>query len=184
MEKRSLKDYLQEGIETIPFMTRVKIAVGVARGLHFLQSNQLIVEGWILDTDEIWLDKEFNAKLFYFDVAMLLYRLRYPLAGHTSKRRQCDVNGLGMLLMEILRGKPFVLDYLGREHWSGEVALASNTRIEDLVDPRMILNDNDNERAHELLSLILKCTRHDYAMEQVLRELEQIYSRMRDGEKA
>ncbi|XP_035837050.1 probable receptor-like protein kinase At5g38990 [Helianthus annuus] len=96
--------------------------------------------------------------------------------GPTGQRRQCDVNGLGLLLMEILTGKPAPSDYMGREHWSPKVALAY---VEDLVDPRMRLKDTELERARELLSLILKCTSYHYTMEQALKELEQIYSRMK-----
>ncbi|KAI7725607.1 hypothetical protein M8C21_014789 [Ambrosia artemisiifolia] len=172
MEKRSLKDHLHNGTAILPFTKRIKIAVGVARGLLFLQRKGLIAEDWILDTNEIWLDKEFNAKLFYVDVARLLNILEGP----TVHSRQCDVNGLGLLLMEILTGKPAPSDYMGRERWSPKVALAY---VQDLVDRRMRLKDTELERARELFSLILKCTSYHYTMEQALKELEQIYSRMK-----
>ncbi|KAK1413987.1 hypothetical protein QVD17_29724 [Tagetes erecta] len=193
IKERSLKDYLHNGLGELSFTKRVKVVVGVARGLLFLERKQLIVKDWILDTDEIWIDKKFDAKLFYFDVARLLYRLQYPLAGKASQRRLCDVNGLGLLLMEILTGKPVPLDYMGRP----EVALAyvkdladpqmrlkdSETKralayVKDLVDPRMRLKKTETERAREILSLILKCTGYNCTLEQALEELEQIYSRM------
>ncbi|KAK1413988.1 hypothetical protein QVD17_29725 [Tagetes erecta] len=176
MKERSLKDYLHNGLGELSFIKRVKVVVGVARGLLFLQRKRLIVKDWILDTNEIWIDKKFNAKLFYFDVARLLYRLQYPLVGETSQRRLCDVNGLGELLMEILTGKPVPLDYMGREPWSPAIALAY---VKDIVDPQMRLKDTEIEGAREVLSLILKCTGYLCTLEQALKELEQIYTRMK-----
>lgn len=57
MDEITRSSFMVVGLGELPFIKRVKIVVGVARGLHFLEQKKLIIEDWILDTDEIWLDK-------------------------------------------------------------------------------------------------------------------------------
>ncbi|GKB54810.1 serine/threonine/dual specificity protein kinase, catalytic domain-containing protein [Tanacetum coccineum] len=140
---------------------------------------------------DIWLDKDFNAKLLDFDVAKLIHRfnmvdrLTYESTAGGSWWQQlclCDVNGLGMLMMELLTGKPIPgkgkMDILEENYLCAEVAKMSNKMIEDVVDQRLVLSAPEIESARELLSLIRKCTRYHYTMEEALKKLEQIHSRV------
>ncbi|GKB73169.1 kinase RLK-Pelle-CrRLK1L-1 family protein [Tanacetum coccineum] len=175
----------------LSFPRRVKIAVGVARGLAFLQIKQLLTRKWVLQMRDIWLDKDFNAKLSDFDVAKLIHRfntmdrLTYESTAAGSwwqQLRLCDVNGLGMLLMELLTGKPIPskrkMGILEEKYLCDKVAKMSDKMIEDAVDRRLVLSAPEIESARELLSLILKCTRYHYTMEEALKKLEQINSRV------
>lgn len=108
--------------------------------------------------------------------------------------RRCDVNRLGLLLMEILAGKPVYVQCLRPALRHRELALELDPRFKELwnqiypqtrikelwnqMDPKMILKDTDIQRARELLYLILKCTSYHCTMEYALRELEETYSIM------
>lgn len=87
-----------------------------------------------------------------------------------------------MLLMEMLTGRPAVvknqMDSLIKKHLSRKVSEMSDTMIINLMDPVISLDAPQIKRARELLSLILKCMGHEYSIEQVLQDLENIYSRM------
>ncbi|GKA71281.1 serine/threonine/dual specificity protein kinase, catalytic domain-containing protein [Tanacetum coccineum] len=176
-----VKEYIQttearDGAELL-FITRVKIVLEVVRCLVFIQSKQLIIDDWILDTYDIWLDKEFNAKFDYFDAGRLVKR-----TGLQGQRRRWDVYGLGLLLTEILTGHPVTfkgkMDFMEKKHLSGEVALMTDSKINNLVDQQITLSAPEIERARELLSLIHNCIRLPYTLTYMLYELEQIYSRM------
>ncbi|GJQ95297.1 serine/threonine/dual specificity protein kinase, catalytic domain-containing protein [Tanacetum coccineum] len=168
MDKRSLRDYLRKGAAIeLSFSRRVKISVGVARGLAFLQIKQLLPRKWVLQMRDIWLDKDINTRLLDFDVAKLIHRF----------------NTLDRLTYEsTAAGKPIPgkvkMDILEENYLCAEVAKMSNNMIEDVVDRRLVLSAPEIECAHELLSLIRKCTRYHFTMEEALKKLEQIYSRV------
>nr|XP_043622115.1 probable serine/threonine-protein kinase PBL3 [Erigeron canadensis] len=76
-ENGSLEGHLLHGAaEKLPLVTKIKIAVGVARGLDFLHNTQEKTSKWLFEMHNILLDKDFNAKLSDFDVRKLVH-------GHT-----------------------------------------------------------------------------------------------------
>nr|XP_043617608.1 probable receptor-like protein kinase At1g30570 [Erigeron canadensis] len=184
LEERSLRDHLYEGdAAELPFTMRVKIVIGVARALVFLKRKRLIVKNWMLNTHEIWFDEDFNAKLLYFDGAKLVIQMPRPLAVAWSPWvRQCDSEGIALLLMEILIAQPVItsMDF-GKLHFyrlSHVLKDMSDKKIKNLVDPRMKLRASQIKRVRELISLIYKIYESPYNLEDALLELEQFYFRM------
>ncbi|GJS07708.1 serine/threonine/dual specificity protein kinase, catalytic domain-containing protein [Tanacetum coccineum] len=129
--KRSLKDYLEAYGPDLPLIVRVKIAIGVVRGLVFLHHKQLIEEAWSLSPDYIWIDKDFNAQVLYFDVARLVRR--EPISSSWSRGRQSVTRGFGILLLTMLAGKPmFTIDQIDlviKKHLSGQICDMSDQMI-------------------------------------------------------
>lgn len=82
--------------------------------------------------------------------------------------------------MEIFTGKPksSIRMPLAKAYLSAYVTEMTDKRINSLVDPRLKLNINEIERARELLHLVVEFTNNEKTMEEVLKELEQFYSRM------
>lgn len=189
MEERSLEDYLCKGAAVEhSFQVRARLATGVARGLAYLESERLMSRRWMLKPYHIWVDQELNVKLSDFDVAKLIHRYdtvdllpKDAMAASCwgQRLRWCDVSGLGMVLTEILTGKPIQckreMETVEREHLCDEVTRMSNKMIQDVVDQRIKLNDFQIESVREMLSLILKCNRYQYTIEEATKELEKIY---------
>ncbi|PWA42311.1 protein kinase-like domain, Concanavalin A-like lectin/glucanase domain protein [Artemisia annua] len=181
IEKRTLKDYLKGSAQELPFIMRVKIAIGVVSGLVFLHHKQMIDEVWSLSTDYIRIDKDFNAKISYFDLARLVRR--ESVSGSGNSGAQCDIRDLGYLLMEMLRGKSMSkkeqINLGKRKHYlSGQISDMSDEMIRKVVDRRIKLSVPLTERSRELLYIIQNCIGQGYSLEQALDDLEQIYSRM------
>ncbi|GJQ96383.1 probable serine/threonine-protein kinase PIX13 [Tanacetum coccineum] len=114
MERRTLNDYLRkEAAAELPFLKRVKIVVGVARGLAFLQRKQLIIKDWILDGHDIWLDKDFNAKLLNLDAGRMRNVLAQALTCRIGSGRFIQVS-LGKVARERIPGELSPSNYPGR----------------------------------------------------------------------
>ncbi|KAK1418452.1 hypothetical protein QVD17_27597 [Tagetes erecta] len=114
MLKGNFDDLLRSGsVARLPLATRVKIVVGIARGIVFLQKQQLNktwpnVRDSILDRRKILLDEDFTAKLSDYDVAFLVNG-QYDLAS-----RECDglelalksdLSGYEVVFLEVLTGE-------------------------------------------------------------------------------
>ncbi|PWA92254.1 protein kinase-like domain, Concanavalin A-like lectin/glucanase domain protein [Artemisia annua] len=171
----------QRSAQELPFIMRVKIAIGVVSGLVFLHHKQMIDEVWSLSTDYIRIDKDFNAKISYFDLARLVRR--ESVSGSGNSGAQCDIRDLGYLLMEMLRGKSMgkkeQINLGKRKHYlSGQISDMSDEMIRKVVDRRIKLSVPLTERSRELLYIIQNCIGQGYSLEQALDDLEQIYSRM------
>ncbi|GJX40515.1 serine/threonine/dual specificity protein kinase, catalytic domain-containing protein [Tanacetum coccineum] len=181
IEKKSLKDYLKGSAQEFPLITRVKIALGVVSGLVFLHRKQLIAEFWSLSSDYILIDKDFNAKIFCFDVARLVRRESVSGSGNTGGR-QSDIRALGILLKEMLRGKSMDKkdqnNLAKKKYLSGQISDMSDEMIRKAVDRRIKLSVPLTERSRELLYVIQNCIGQGYSLEQAMDDLEQIYSRM------
>ncbi|GKD60871.1 serine/threonine/dual specificity protein kinase, catalytic domain-containing protein [Tanacetum coccineum] len=181
IEKKSLKDYLKGSAQEFPLIMRVKIALGVVSGLVFLHRKQLIAEFWSLSSDYILIDKDFNAKIFCFDVARLVRRESVSGSGNTGGR-QSDIRALGILLKEMLRGKSMDKkdqnNLAKKKYLSGQISDMSDEMIRKAVDRRIKLSVPLTERSRELLYVIQNCIGQGYSLEQAMDDLEQIYSRM------
>ncbi|XP_040993673.1 probable serine/threonine-protein kinase PBL18 [Juglans microcarpa x Juglans regia] len=122
MPKGSLENHLfRKGVQPISWPTRMKIAIGVARGLTFLHSLDANVIYRDLKASNILLDSDFNAKLSDFGLARdgptgdnthVSTRVvgtqgyaapEYVATGHLTPKS--DVYSFGVLLLELLSGK-------------------------------------------------------------------------------
>ncbi|KAI3709393.1 hypothetical protein L2E82_39155 [Cichorium intybus] len=73
LPKGNFKYLLESGsVEQLPLVEKVKIAVGIARGIVFLHNTQEKVCGYPLYRNNILLDKDFTAKLSEYDVTKLV----------------------------------------------------------------------------------------------------------------
>nr|GEZ72035.1 hypothetical protein [Tanacetum cinerariifolium] len=88
-------------------ISRVKIAIGVARGLVFLRTQPQLAD-YSLQMHNILLDEELNAKLSDFDVAMLVpssdATLHFDPGSFYYLKAKSSVFGFGVILMELLTG--------------------------------------------------------------------------------
>ncbi|XP_074564490.1 putative serine/threonine-protein kinase PBL1 isoform X2 [Curcuma longa] len=119
--KGSLKDHLfqRTRFQPLPWKLRVKIAVGVARGLAYLHTTNVIHRD--IKATNILLDSDFNPKLADFGLAMYgpterqsylsqdvcgTYGYLAPeYLANGKMNEKIDVYGFGILLLELLSGK-------------------------------------------------------------------------------
>lgn len=141
---------------TMPWSTRMKIALGAAKGLAFLHSAERPIIYRDFKTANILLDADFNAKLSDFGLAkdgpmgeqthvstriMGTYGYaapEYVMTGHLTARS--DVYGFGVVLLEMLIGRQ-ALDKSrpSREHNLVEWArpILNHRKLLKILDPRM-----------------------------------------------
>ncbi|TKY56912.1 leucine-rich repeat receptor protein kinase IMK3 [Spatholobus suberectus] len=122
MPKGSLASFLHaRGPETaIDWPTRMKIAQGMARGLLYLHSQENIIHG-NLTSSNVLLDESTNAKIADFGLSRLMTTAansnviatagalgyRAPELSKLKKANtKTDVYSLGVILLELLTGKP------------------------------------------------------------------------------
>ncbi|TKY57092.1 kinase 2A [Spatholobus suberectus] len=127
MQKGSLENHLfRRGVQPIPWITRINIAVAVARGLTFLHTLDANVIYRDLKASNVLLDSDFNAKLSDFGLARdgptgdnthVSTRVigthgyaapEYVATGHLTPRS--DVYSFGVVLLELLTGRRVVED--------------------------------------------------------------------------
>lgn len=125
MPKGSLENHLfRKGTQPLPWATRIKVAIGAARGLTFLHESeqQLIYRDF--KASNILLDSEFNVKLSDFGLAKegptgdrshvstkVLGTQGYAAPEYIATGRltaRCDVYSFGVVLLELLTGREAV----------------------------------------------------------------------------
>ncbi|XP_045089223.1 cold-responsive protein kinase 1 isoform X2 [Aegilops tauschii subsp. strangulata] len=179
LEKNSLSQtLLGSGYSSIQFnwRARVKIAVGVARGLAFLHEE---IRPHIIHRDikasNILLDKDLTPKISDFGLARLLpanathvstrvagtlgyLAPEYAIRGQVTKKS--DIYSYGVLLLEIVSGRcntntrlPCEDQFLLEKTW----AFYEQERLEEIIDAD-IDEDLDIEEACRFLKIGLLCT--------------------------
>ncbi|KAI5069376.1 hypothetical protein GOP47_0015677 [Adiantum capillus-veneris] len=121
MEKGSLEQHLFRRATPLPWTTRMKIALGAAKGLAFLHGRDPPIIFRDFKTSNILLDDDYNAKLSDFGLArdgpqgdrshvstrvMGTYGYaapEYVMTGHLTSRS--DIYSFGVVLLEILTGR-------------------------------------------------------------------------------
>ncbi|XP_023730068.2 serine/threonine-protein kinase CDG1 isoform X1 [Lactuca sativa] len=127
MPNGNFEDLLDSGgVAQLPLVTKVKIAIGIARGIVFLHKTQDPVGSFIsgsvsrslLDRRKILLDEDFTAKLSGYDVIKLIRgfypdetgRLRYGGISDSYPRwcgpleLQSDISGFTVVFAELVTG--------------------------------------------------------------------------------
>lgn len=182
---------------TMPWSTRVKIALDVARGLAFLHGLERPIIYRDFKTSNILLDADYNAKLSDFGLAkegpmgdqthvstrvMGTYGYaapEYVMTGHLTARS--DVYGFGVVLLEMLIGrKAMDKSRPSREHnlveWARPL-LIHNRKLLRIIDPRME-GQYSTKVAVEVAGLAYRCLSQNPkgrpVMSQVVETLEGI----------
>ncbi|KMT02801.1 hypothetical protein BVRB_8g193850 [Beta vulgaris subsp. vulgaris] len=160
MTRGSLENHLFRRTMPLSWSSRMKIALGAAKGLAFLHGNREPVIYRDFKTSNILLDLEFNAKLSDFGLAKagpqgdkthVSTRVvgtygyaapEYVMTGHLTSKS--DVYSFGVVLLEILTGRRS----MDKKRPSGEQNLVTWARpyltdkrkLYHIVDPRLELN--------------------------------------------
>ncbi|KAH7439721.1 hypothetical protein KP509_04G073700 [Ceratopteris richardii] len=157
MQRGSLENHLFRRALPLPWNTRMKIALGAARGVEFLHNRAKPVIYRDFKTSNILLDAEYTAKLSDFGLAkdgpqgdkthvstrvMGTYGYaapEYVMTGHLSTKS--DVYSFGVVLLEMLTGKRS-LDKtrpVGEHHlaeWARPY-LSDRRKVLRIIDPRL-----------------------------------------------
>jgi interleukin-1 receptor-associated kinase 4 len=182
MPKGSLENHLfRKGVQPISWATRMKIVVGVARGLSFLHSLDANVIFRDLKASNILLDSDYSAKLSDFGLARdgptgdnthVSTRVigtqgyaapEYVATGHLSLKS--DVYSFGVVLLELLTGRRALDEGTGifSEETLVEWAkpfLSDNRGVLRIMDTR--LGGQYNKKvAQGVASLALQCLHSD-----------------------
>ncbi|KAL1555164.1 putative serine/threonine-protein kinase pbl3 [Salvia divinorum] len=201
MPKGSLENHLfRKGVQLMPWATRMRIAVDVARGLAFLHSLDANVIYRDLKASNVLLDSEFNAKLSDFGLARegpkgdrthVSTRVvgtrgyaapEYVATGHLNPKS--DVYSFGVVLLELLSGKRAA----GDENAGGAEETLVDWTKPFLTDTRKVLRIMDSrlggqyskKGAQAAAAVALCCTdtdpRNRPAMTEVLATLHDIHA--------
>ncbi|KAI9380620.1 hypothetical protein POPTR_016G126300v4 [Populus trichocarpa] len=196
MHKGSLASYLHaRGPETtVNWPTRMNIAIGVARGLNHLHSQENIIHG-NLTSSNVLLDEQTNAHIADFGLSRLMTAAantnviatagtlgyRAPeLSKLKNASTKTDVYSLGVIILELLTGKspgepmngmdlPQWVASIVKEEWTNEVFDLEIMRDAQTIGDDELLNT---------LKLALHCVDPTPAArpeaEQVVQQLEEI----------
>ncbi|KAL7145449.1 hypothetical protein ABFS83_07G084600 [Erythranthe nasuta] len=197
--KGSLDRHLFRGSldQTLPWVARIKVAVGAARALAFLHDNENPIVHQNFNTADILLDGEFNAKLHNFGLAMdgpmgsrthvstqVVGRVGYAAPEYVATGRlttKCDVYGFGVVLVELLTGrKSFDENRTINEYnlvdWATPY-LHRKKNLSRIMDPR-IKGQFPHTAAFTVATIAVKCLRQmpeqRPRMAEVLVALEQL----------
>ncbi|GMI94959.1 PBS1-LIKE 14, RPM1-induced protein kinase [Hibiscus trionum] len=164
---------------TLPWSTRMKIALGAAKGLAFLHEADKPVIYRDFKSSNILLDSDYNCKLSDFGLAKdgpeggethVTTRVmgtqgyaapEYIMTGHLTT--MSDVYSFGVVLLELLTGKrPMDNTRLIREQSLVEWArplLRDPKRLDRVIDPRLE-GQFSNRGAQKVAALAYKCLSH------------------------
>ncbi|KAL5200007.1 hypothetical protein ABZP36_021210 [Zizania latifolia] len=160
----------------MPWSTRMKIALGAARGLEYLHGAERSIIYRDFKTSNILLDADYNAKLSDFGLARtgpsgdqthVSTRVmgtfgyaapEYVMTGHLTARS--DVYGFGVVLLEMIIGRRAVdKSRPSREHnlveWARPL-LVHNRKLFRIIDPRME-GQYSTKAAIEVAALAYRC---------------------------
>ncbi|XP_057974423.1 probable serine/threonine-protein kinase PBL11 isoform X1 [Malania oleifera] len=199
MQRGSLENHLFRSAEPLPWSTRLKIAIGAARGLSFLHTSGMKIIYRDFKPSNILLDEFYNAKLSDFGLAKLgpsdgnthvstrpmgtygYAAPEYVSTGHLYIRS--DVYGFGVVLLEMLTGLRAIDTNRPNGHqnlveWARPF-LPEKRKLKRIMDPG--LEDlYPLKGATQMAELVLHCLESDPknrpSMVEVLERLERINS--------
>ncbi|GAA0139710.1 hypothetical protein LIER_01201 [Lithospermum erythrorhizon] len=199
MTRGSLENHLFRRTIPLPWLNRIKIALGAAKGLAFLHEGSEPVIYRDFKTSNILLDSEYNAKLSDFGLAKagpqgdkthVSTRVvgtygyaapEYVMTGHLTSKS--DVYSFGVVLLEILTGRRS----MDKKRPSGEQNLvtwarpylAERRKINQLVDPRLELNYSI-KGVHKVSQLAHSCLSRDPKSRPSMDEVVKVLSLLQD----
>ncbi|XP_028763224.1 putative receptor-like protein kinase At1g72540 [Neltuma alba] len=158
MERGNLENKLFKGyLAALPWLTRIKIAIGAAKGLAFLHEEDQPVIYRDVKASNILLDADYNAKLSDFGLAIdgpeedqvhITTRVmgthgyaapEYITSGHLTT--MSDVYSFGVVLLELITGKRSVdknrpIREQDLVEWARPL-LKDPNKLERIMDPRL-----------------------------------------------
>ncbi|RZB78947.1 putative serine/threonine-protein kinase CST isoform B [Glycine soja] len=200
MPKGSLENHLfrrNTNSEPLSWDTRIKIAIGAARGLAFLHTSEKQIIYRDFKASNILLDEDYNAKISDFGLAKLgpsgedshvstrimgtygYAAPEYIATGHLYVKS--DVYGFGVVLLEMLTGlraldKNRPIEQQNLIEWA-KPSLSDKRKLKSIMDER-IEGQYSTKAALKSAHLILKCLQCDRKkrphMKDVLDTLEHI----------
>ncbi|ESQ30076.1 hypothetical protein EUTSA_v10012029mg [Eutrema salsugineum] len=183
----------QETQLRLDWPTRLKICIGVARGLAYLhEESRLKIVHRDIKATNVLLDKDLNPKISDFGIAKLneedsthistrvagtfgYMAPEYAMRGHLTDK--ADVYSFGIVALEIVHGRSNKTDlsnnYTYLIDWV-EILREQNNLLE-LVDPRLG-SDYNREEAMTMIQVVIMCTSQDPSdrplMSEVVKMLE------------
>ncbi|KAK4252620.1 hypothetical protein QN277_014367 [Acacia crassicarpa] len=157
MPRGSLENHLFRRISSLPWATRLKIAIGAAKGLSFLHGAENPVIYRDFKTSNVLLDSDFTAKLSDFGLAKMgpegskshvstrvmgtygYAAPEYISTGHLTTKS--DVYSFGVVLLELLTGRRAMEKTRPKTEqslvdWSRPY-LSSSRKLRYIMDPRL-----------------------------------------------
>ncbi|XP_061359885.1 probable serine/threonine-protein kinase PBL15 [Gastrolobium bilobum] len=157
MPRGSLENHMFRRLTSLPWATRLKIAIGAAKGLSFLHGAEKPVIYRDFKTSNVLLDSDFTAKLSDFGLAKMgpegsnthvstrvmgtygYAAPEYISTGHLTTKS--DVYSFGVVLLELLIGRRAMDKTRPKSEqnlvdWS-KPYLSSSRRLRYIMDPRL-----------------------------------------------
>ncbi|KAL0393811.1 UNVERIFIED_CONTAM: putative serine/threonine-protein kinase PBL15 [Sesamum latifolium] len=177
MPRGSLENHLFKRLSiSLPWATRLKIAIGAAKGLAFLHGAEKPVIYRDFKTSNILLDSDFNAKLSDFGLAKMgpegsnthvttrvmgtygYAAPEYVSTGHLTTKS--DIYSFGVVLLELLTGRRAMEKLRPKSDqnlvdWARPY-LSSSRRLRCIMDPRLA-GQYSVKGAKEMGLLALQC---------------------------
>lgn len=193
IDNGNLSQHLR-GRDTLPWSTRVQIALDSARGLEYIHEHTVPV--YIhrdIKSANILIDKNFHAKIGDFGLTKLVengsstiptrfmgtFGYMPPEYGHSGiVSPKIDVYALGVVLYELISSKEAVVKEDGVDEARSLVALFGEAHshpnpiegISRLIDPK--LEDNyPFDSVHKMAKLAKACTEKDHEMRPTMRSV-------------
>ncbi|XP_010491869.1 PREDICTED: putative inactive serine/threonine-protein kinase At5g11400 isoform X2 [Camelina sativa] len=189
--KGSLDSHIFGKEDALPWVIRVKIAIGIAQGVAFLHSINKFPLNQELQKHNIMLEEHYNAKLFYLESikpSLMTVGQVMVIPGYVSPEcvmaahmgMESDVYLFGLILLELLSGsnhrKLLIKIMQSSDVWNTSI-LPDHYMIEEIIDPRLG-TDYPANAAIQMGTLIQRCTKRDKKkrplMQQVLDVLDYI----------
>lgn len=200
MSKGSLENHLfRGGPQTLPWATRLDIAIGAARGIAFLHDSESQVIYRDVKSSNILLDSDYSVRLSDFGLAKagptgekthvstrVVGTQGYAAPEYIATGRLTamnDVYSFGVVLLELLSGnRAYMKSKSGQEHYLVDWAnpfLTDRRNIFRIMDSKLE-GKYPKRGAYGVATLALQCINSDARqrprMSQVLEKLEQIRS--------
>ncbi|XP_056690867.1 probable serine/threonine-protein kinase PBL3 isoform X2 [Spinacia oleracea] len=181
LAKGRLENHLfgdHEGIQPLSWETRMKVAIGAAKGLCFLHDVEPQVIYRYLDASNILLDDDFNVKLQAYVSTQVNDIQGYATQGYADTgcvSAMSDVYSYGILLLVLLTGrKPLTKSMIGDQRLLNWVTLFRRKLIQ-IMDTKLERQYPENA-AITIATLALQCTHFNPSfrpkMSEVLEKLQ------------